>query len=49
MEIVLTTQVLLGAGLVFLLRVTDMSLDTLRVRGRNRVNDKEENGGEQLS
>ena len=41
MEIVLSTQALLGAGLVFLLRVTDMSLDTLRVlvvvRGRKGI------------
>jgi len=31
MELILTPQALLGAGLIFLLRVADMSLDTLRV------------------
>ena len=31
MELVLTPQAFLGAGLIFLLRVTDMALDTLRV------------------
>lgn len=31
MEIILTTQVLLEAGLIFLLRVANMSLDTVRV------------------
>ncbi|MCK4725039.1 MAG: DUF2179 domain-containing protein [Anaerolineales bacterium] len=38
MEIEITSQALLGAGLIFLLRVGDMTLDTLRVlfvmRGR---------------
>ena len=38
MEIVLSSQAWLGAGLIFLLRVSDMTLDTLRVlvvmRGR---------------
>ena len=41
MDILLTTNVLLGAGLVFLLRVSDMTLDTLRVlvvvRGRKAL------------
>ncbi len=41
MEFVLTTQALLGAGLIFLLRVSDMTLDTLRVlmvmRGRKPI------------
>ena len=31
MEIEITSQALLGAGLIFLLRVGDMTLDTLRV------------------
>ncbi len=31
MEIVFTYEALLGAGLIFLLRVSDMTLDTLRV------------------
>lgn len=38
---IFTVQALLGAGLIFLLRVLDMSLDTLRVlvvmRGRKKV------------
>jgi uncharacterized protein YebE (UPF0316 family) len=41
MELVLTPQAFLGAGLIFLLRVTDMALDTLRVlmvmRGRKGI------------
>src|SRR5512137_1444260 len=41
MELVLNPQALLGAGLIFLLRVMDMSLDTLRVlvvmRGRKGI------------
>lgn len=41
MEFTFTTQALLGAGLIFLLRVLDMSLDTLRVlvvmRGRKGI------------
>lgn len=41
MEISLTSQAWLGAGLIFLLRVTDMTLDTLRVlvvmRGRKSI------------
>jgi uncharacterized protein YebE (UPF0316 family) len=41
MELVLTPQALLGAGLIFILRVLDMSLDTLRVlvvmRGRKGI------------
>lgn len=41
MEIVLTPQAWLSAGLIFALRVTDMSLDTLRVlfvmRGRKSI------------
>lgn len=41
MELVLTPQAFLGAGLIFLLRVMDMSLDTLRVlvvmRGRKSI------------
>ncbi len=41
MELVLTPQAFLGAGLIFLLRVMDMSLDTLRVlvvmRGRKGI------------
>ncbi len=41
MTVELTTQALLGAGLIFLLRVSDMTLDTLRVlvvmRGRKGI------------
>jgi len=41
MEIVLSSQAWLGAGLIFLLRVSDMTLDTLRVlvvmRGRKAI------------
>jgi uncharacterized protein YebE (UPF0316 family) len=41
MEFTLTTQALLSAGLIFLLRVSDMTLDTLRVlfvmRGRRGI------------
>jgi uncharacterized protein YebE (UPF0316 family) len=41
MEFTFTSQALLGAGLIFLLRVLDMSLDTLRVlvvmRGRKGI------------
>jgi len=41
MEILLSTQAWLMAGLIFLLRVTDMTLDTLRVlvvmRGRKAI------------
>jgi uncharacterized protein YebE (UPF0316 family) len=41
MEFVLTSQALLGAGLIFMLRVSDMTLDTLRVlmvmRGRKPI------------
>jgi uncharacterized protein YebE (UPF0316 family) len=41
MEFVLTTQALLGAGLIFMLRVSDMTLDTVRVlmvmRGRKPI------------
>jgi uncharacterized protein YebE (UPF0316 family) len=41
MEFVLTPQALLGAGLIFILRVSDMTLDTLRVlmvmRGRKPI------------
>lgn len=41
MELVLTPQAFLGAGLIFLLRVMDMTLDTLRVlvvmRGRKSI------------
>jgi uncharacterized protein YebE (UPF0316 family) len=41
MELLLTPQAWLGAGLIFLLRVMDMSLDTLRVlvvmRGRKGI------------
>ncbi len=41
MELVLTPQAFLGAGLIFLLRVMDMTLDTLRVlvvmRGRRSI------------
>jgi uncharacterized protein YebE (UPF0316 family) len=41
MELILTSEALLGAGLIFLLRVADMSLDTLRVlvvmRGRKGI------------
>jgi uncharacterized protein YebE (UPF0316 family) len=41
MELLLTPQAWLGAGIIFLLRVSDMSLDTLRVlmvmRGKKSV------------
>jgi uncharacterized protein YebE (UPF0316 family) len=41
MELVLTPQAFLGAGIIFLLRVCDMSLDTLRVlvvmRGKKAI------------
>ena len=41
MEFVLTPQAFLGAGLIFMLRVSDMTLDTLRVlmvmRGRKPI------------
>lgn len=41
MEILLTPEAWLGAGLIFILRVSDMSLDTLRVlfvmRGRKSI------------
>jgi uncharacterized protein YebE (UPF0316 family) len=41
MDILLSSQAWLGAGLIFILRVMDMSLDTLRVlfvmRGRKGV------------
>jgi uncharacterized protein YebE (UPF0316 family) len=41
MEFVLTPQAFLGAGLIFILRVSDMTLDTLRVlmvmRGRKPI------------
>ncbi|MCL4562379.1 MAG: DUF5698 domain-containing protein [Chloroflexi bacterium] len=41
MEFVLTPEALLGAGLIFMLRVSDMTLDTLRVlmvmRGRKPI------------
>jgi uncharacterized protein YebE (UPF0316 family) len=41
MDVYLTPQAWLGAGLIFMLRVTDMSLDTLRVlvvmRGRKAI------------
>jgi uncharacterized protein YebE (UPF0316 family) len=41
MELLLTPQAFLGAGLIFLLRVGDMSLDTLRVlvvmRGKKSI------------
>jgi len=41
MEILLSSQAWLGAGLIFLLRVSDMTLDTLRVlvvmRGRKSI------------
>lgn len=41
MDAILSPEVLLGAGLIFLLRVTDMSLDTMRVlfimRGRRGI------------
>ena len=41
MELVLSPEAWLNAGLIFILRVTDMSLDTLRVlfvmRGRKAI------------
>jgi uncharacterized protein YebE (UPF0316 family) len=41
MELVLTPEAFLGAGMIFLLRVLDMTLDTLRVlvvmRGRKPI------------